>query len=192
MSTSLYSNNGQAVALLGPQVAWSGSTQDDLFESTIGPMITTTAASSSGTYVDGIYQEPELNQTAIDKLISSSRQFFPDIDGIVTQITNYSGQGFYGFGIFSPAPETVTFFYSSQQSLYTFSQYSQIFNLITNRIANSSASTGSTKEVQASVRAMRQPSNEVNFLSLPITALLVLAFICATSISVSCPEPSFS
>ncbi|OBT78091.1 hypothetical protein VF21_02752 [Pseudogymnoascus sp. 05NY08] len=185
--SSLYSYDGEAVALLAPPTAWSGPTQDELFKSAIGPLIAQGASQIMGTYVDGQYIEGRLNDTEIDDLISSSRQLFAGLDGIVTQITNYSGRSYSGFGVYSPTPETATLLYSSQGSTYSLKQYSEIFNLITNRISNSSTSTGTARDITATLRNMRSPSNEVNSLSLPISALIVLAFICATSISAIYP-----
>lgn len=184
LSSSLYPYSGQAVALLAPPTAWSGPTQDELYKSAIGPLIAQGASRVLGTYVDGQYTE--VNDTVIDDLISSSRQLFGGLDDIVTQITNYSGASYSGFGIYSPTPETATFLYSSEGSSGSLNQYSEIFNLITNRIANSSTSAGTARDITANLRNMRLPSNKVNSLSFPISALIILAFICATSISVSC------
>jgi ATP-binding cassette subfamily A (ABC1) protein 3 len=184
--TALYSYSGQAVALLAPPTAWSGSTQDELYKSVIGPLVVQGSSQIQGSYVDGQYQEGRLNDTEINDLISSSRQLFAGLDDIVTQITNYSGHSYSGFGIYSPTPETATLLYLSEGSIYSLKQYSEIFNLITNRISNSSTSAGTARDITASLRNMRSPSNKVNSLSLPISALIILAFICATSISVSC------
>ncbi|KFY06843.1 hypothetical protein V492_07693 [Pseudogymnoascus sp. VKM F-4246] len=186
VSPYLYSYSGEALALLAPQSAWSGPTQDELYKSAVGPLIAEGGLRFLGTYVDG--QFGVVNDTVIDDLISSSRQLFSGLDGIVTQITNYSGQPYSGFGIYAPTPETATLLYSTEGStINRLIQNSEIFNLITNRISNSSTSAGTAREITASLRYMRSPSNKVNSLSLPVTALLVLAFICATSISVIYP-----
>ncbi|KFY73144.1 hypothetical protein V499_06788 [Pseudogymnoascus sp. VKM F-103] len=185
--TALYSYSGQAVALLAPPTAWSGSTQDELYKSVIGPLVVQGSSQIQGSYVDGQYQEGRLNDTEINDLISSSRQLFVGLDDIVTQITNYSGHSYSGFGIYSPTPETATLLYLSEGSIYSLKQYSEIFNLITNRISNSSTSAGTARDITASLRNMRSPSNKVNSLSLPISALIILAFICATSISAIYP-----
>ena len=63
-------------------------------------------------------------------------------------------------------------------------RYATALDLVTNIIANSSQSTGTARRTTTNLFNMRRPENKVNYLSLPITALLILAFICATSISV--------
>jgi ATP-binding cassette, subfamily A (ABC1), member 3 len=181
---SFYSYEGEATGLVGPESAWSGRTQDALYISALGDI---SQGTTYATYVDGIYVPAPVNQTAIDELALSSRQFQPDINGIVTQITNYSGSGYSGFGIFAPTPEAATLFYSSENAIYSASKYSQVFNLITNRITNASTSTGTAREVTTSLRSMRHPTNTVDFRNLPITALIILAFICATSIAAIYP-----
>jgi hypothetical protein len=176
--SSLYAYDGQPQALLAPAAAWSGPTQHELYRSIIGPLLV------HGAY--GSYEDAGVNDTVMNDLVSSSQQFFAGLDDIVTQITNFSGRSYNGFGIYSPTPETATLLYSSQESSYSLDQYSQIFNLITNRISNSSTSGGTARETTVSFRNMRHPTSTPNPLSLPISALIILAFICATSISVSC------
>lgn len=173
--TSLQSY-GVPQALLAPAAAWSGPTQHELYKSIIGPLL------AHGAYYG---QEGGVNDTVMEDLVSSSQQLFAGLDDIVTQITNFSGTFYRGFGIYSPTPETATLLYSSQEYSYSLNQYSQIFNLITNRISNSSTSGGTARETTVSFRNMRYPTSTVNSLSLPISALIILAFICATSISVS-------
>ncbi|KFX91055.1 hypothetical protein V490_06103 [Pseudogymnoascus sp. VKM F-3557] len=177
--SSLYAYDDQPQALLAPAAAWSGPTQHELYKSIIGPLLV------HGAY--GPYEDAGVNDTVMNDLVSSSQQFFAGLDDIVTQITNFSGRSYNGFGIYSPTPETATLLYSSQESSYSLDQYSQIFNLITNRISNSSTSGGTARETAVSFRSMRYPRSTPNPLSLPISALIILAFICATSISVIYP-----
>jgi hypothetical protein len=119
--------------------------------------------------------------------LKSSIEYFPDLKAIETQITNYSGQSYDGVAIWSPASEPATLLYSSLENIDRLERYTAALDIVTNRIANSSRSTGTARQVYTSLQNLRHPVNEVSYLSLPITALLILAFICATSISVSLP-----
>lgn len=173
--SSIYASTGEPSGILGPPSAWSGTVQEALYLDAISPLITSYS-----------YSRTSDNTTIANKTLRG-REFVNDINALVTQITNYSGTGYEGFGIFSPTPETATLFYSGYNSIYTMGEYANTFNLITNRVANSTTTTGTAREVTTSLRSMRHITNTVDFRSMPIAVLITLAFICAASIAVIYP-----
>jgi len=173
--STIYASTSQPSGILGPPSAWSGPIQEGLYLDVISPLISTYS-----------YYGNDENITIANKTLGG-REFVNNVNAMVTQITNYSGYGYQGFGIFSPTPETATLFYSGYNSIYTMGEYASTFNLITNRIANSTTTTGTAREVTTSLRSMRHITNRVDFRSMPIAILITLAFICAASIAVIYP-----
>jgi ABC-type multidrug transport system ATPase subunit len=158
-------------AFIGPQSAFSGTVQDDLYLFKIPSMF-------QGSMVNISWQDSEA---------LSTRVFVNDTSDLVFGITNYSGSGYYGFGIWSPTPETATLYYNDYDDNFQRGKAMMALSLITNRIANATTTTGTARKVFAAVRSLRHPGSNVSVFSLPIAILLVLAFIAASSIAVIYP-----
>ncbi|KAH9219755.1 putative ABC transporter A family member 4 [Leptodontidium sp. 2 PMI_412] len=87
--------------------------------------------------------------------------------------------GYRSFGVYAPAPETATFFYSTYKGSWQVGTQMIGFSLLTNRISNTTVTNGAAKISTADVRVMRHPANKVDVLSMPIAVLITLAFISA-------------
>jgi len=171
--STLSSYGGLPIALFGPTSAFSGPVQDDLYISEIGPHIYTYDSESMSS---GFNSSP--NNTL------STRQLVNDTISLIAGITNRTNS-FYGFGIYAPTPETATLFHDS--SIYTANQNMLAFSLITNRLANETTTTGTARKVYANMRTFRSIESRVDFRSMPIAILVVLAFVAAASIAVIYP-----
>jgi hypothetical protein len=173
-SSSFYTYDGQKACVLGPSAQFSGAIQEQIYVSEIGPQISYGYNYDTGeTITNATY-----NQTL------DTRRLVNDTDSIIATITNHTS-GFYGFGIFAPTPETAILFHDSND--YSASDYMLAFSLITNRIANASTPSGTAKISSANIRSFRVIESDVNFLSMPISILIVLSFVAAASIAVIYP-----
>jgi ATP-binding cassette, subfamily A (ABC1), member 3 len=172
----VYPSDGNAPsAFIGPESAFSGVVQDDIYLFEVAPMF---QSFSSSAPVNTSWQASEA---------LSTRAFVNDTSSLVLGITNYSGSLYTGFGIWSTTPETATLYYNAYQGDIMEGKVMVTFSLITNRIANSTTTTGTARKVSAEVRRMRHAQSNVSGFSLPISVLLVLAFIAASSIAVIYP-----
>ena len=169
------SSPNSTVALLGPPSAFTGAIQDDLYVNEIGPLI------SSGR--DPSTFDPLFNNSFNQTL--STRVFLNDTSQITGFITNSSNtDGFYGFGIWAPSPDSTILFHDSEA--YNAQVYMSAFSYITNRLANNTQ-TGTARVCSASLRTFTQISDNVSFWNMPIAIILVLAFLAAASIAVIYP-----
>jgi ATP-binding cassette subfamily A (ABC1) protein 3 len=168
-------------AYIGPASEFSGTVQDDLYAGSVGSLFRNTY----GSYDDnGNYIPPVQNSSYSADEALSTRRIVNDTAAVITGITN-STASFSGFAIFAPTPETAVLFHRTAD--YDAAIDMRAFNLITNRIRNSSTTTGTAKVSFGTIRTMRHIENNVNFLSLPITVLIVLGFVTAASIAVIYP-----
>lgn len=170
-----YDNNyfswspGSPVAVLGPQSAFTGPVQDDLFLMELEPFI-----SGSGSGADQPADKP-----------LSTRRLVDNTGGIVDAITN-STNGFSGLGIWAPKDDDPTvLFHDSDRSKAEFYMFGM--SLITNRLANATTTTGTAKVSSANIRTFTQPKQTDNFFAMPVSILLVLGFVAAASIAVIYP-----
>lgn len=161
-------------AILGPQAAFTGAVQDDIYLVNI-PVIFHVS------YPD------TANTTWQNSEALSTRGFTNSTDDMIFQITNASEYGYSGFGIFAPTPETATLYYSDYNEVSNHGKAMMGLNLITNRIANATTTTGQARKVSTELRTMRTAPSKVSLFALPITVLLCLAFIVASSIAVIYP-----
>ncbi|KAE8454159.1 hypothetical protein EG329_005084 [Mollisiaceae sp. DMI_Dod_QoI] len=172
----LYTYDGQPTAFIGPQSAFSGPVQDSLY-----------GLSLTNVEIDD-YPSPPCNNTACSVAQAlTTRQLVNDTAGMVFGITNSSEYGYNGFGIFAPTPESATLFYSTQNYDSTIGVGMTALSLITNRISNSTTTSGTARISSATLRTMVHAENNVSVLSLPISILIALAFIASTSIAVIYP-----
>ncbi len=153
--------NSYVTALLGPESAFTGAVQDDLYVFTSGQ---------------------------VDEALST-RAFVKNTDVMFSQITNFSGyeNGYVGFGVFAPSPQTATLYYNDYSDIQSGGLAILGLNLITNRIANDTATSGQARKVSTEIRTMRTALSNVSFFSMPITILICLSFIVAASIAVIYP-----
>lgn len=168
-SIGFSSYSGEPIALLGPQSAFKGPVQDELYVKGIGPYIYTSSRDPTAT-------------SAVEETLDS-RKFLDNSAGIVSTITD--GSSFSGFGIWSPTPDNAVLFYDTPG--YTSENYVHAFSLITNRLANSTTTTGTARLSSANIRSFAKVESVGNYMSLPISILLVLGFIASTSIAVVYP-----
>ncbi|KAK2754389.1 hypothetical protein FQN54_007033 [Arachnomyces sp. PD_36] len=165
---------GESVALLSPRSAFEGDAQDDLY------------TKSMRTHVD-FYDSGYGSGSSSDETsggLLDSRTFVDDTDDIIAQIKNTTSS-FYGFGIWSPTPDSAVFFYDTPQ--YNAENYMSAFSYLTNRLADATKLEGTVRTSSANIRVFTYPESTVNFLNLPISLLLVLGFVAAASIAVVYP-----
>jgi hypothetical protein len=166
----------QPSAIIGPKSAFTGAVQDDLYVFNI-PVIF----------------QPEGDQSTnaswqVDEALST-RAFVNSTDDMVFQITNFSGlgNGYQGFGVFAPTPQTATLYYNDYTYMSSEGMAMLGLNLITNRIANVTATSGQARKVSTELRTMRTAPSHVSFFSMPIAILICLSFSVAASIAVIYP-----
>ena len=169
---TIYAYGNEPSAFVGPQSAFSGPAQDELYLTGIAPIVQ-----------EGYGTNP--NSSSIDQFALSTRAFVNTTNDMILGITNSSGGGYYGFGIFAPTPDSAILYHNSYS--YEAGVGSTAFSLITNRIGNSTTTTGTARITSMTIRTMRNISSNVNALSMPICILLTLAFIAAASIAVIYP-----
>lgn len=158
-------------AFIGPQSAFTGAVQDDLYTLNI-PYIFQAQGENSSWQISEAF---------------SSRVFVNSTDDMIFQIMNTSGYGFEGFGVFAPTPQTATLYYNDYNEVSDDGMAMLGLSLITNRIANATTTTGHARKVIAELRTMRTAQSNVSFFALPISILLCLAFIVSCSIAVIYP-----
>ena len=165
-------------AYIGPESVFLGAVQDDLYVGSLATLF----QQQSANYGEGPL--PSNSSYSADTALTT-RRFVNDTNAMIAAITNTSGGYFQGFGILAPTPETAVLFHDTYT--YTAGIHMEAFSFITNWIRNSSTTTGIARTSSVTMRAMRHAKNNVNFLSLPITFLIVLAFVTASSIAVIYP-----
>jgi ATP-binding cassette subfamily A (ABC1) protein 3 len=174
----IYIYGGSPSAYLGPESTWRGSVQDEIYVDHIASLFHDYSTGGSSYSQNRTWQASQALKT---------RVFLNDTNSFITLITNASGSGYQGFGIYSPTPETATLFYSSYSTAYSMAKSMAAFSVITDRISNATSAPGSARSTSATLRVMRHAENKTNFLGVPITILLVLCFIAASSIAVIYP-----
>lgn len=175
----LYSYENAHSVFFGPEDSFSGAVQDELY--------TTAVENAVGTYSYYSYGDPSANETLEEQALAL-RWLVNSTDDMVFQITNASGVDLEGFGIWAPTPDHAILYYTTYSSPSAVGLSMIGFDLITNRIINATAPTGTTgRHVSTSVRTFSTPANKVNFLAMPISILISLAFIASASIAVIYP-----
>ncbi|KAN0095683.1 P-loop containing nucleoside triphosphate hydrolase protein [Hyaloscypha variabilis] len=166
--------NPQPSTIIGPESAFTGAVQDDLYLFNIPSIFIADYSDTTNTS----WQDSEA---------LSTRVFVNSTDDMIIQITNYSGTGYQGFGVFAPTPETATLYYNDYDQISQYGMNMLGLTLITNRIANATTSTGLARKVSAEIRTMRTAPSNVSFFTMPIAILICLSFIVASSIAVIYP-----
>jgi ATP-binding cassette, subfamily A (ABC1), member 3 len=161
-------------AIIGPESAFTGAVQDDLYLFNIPSLFRSIEFGPT----NASYQ----NSVAL-----STRVLVNSTDDMLWQINNSSGSGYYGFGVFAPTPQTAILFYNAGDFIQNTGMSLLGLNLITNRIANATTTTGQARKVSVELRTMRTTPSSVSLFALPITVLICLAFIVAASIAVIYP-----
>jgi ATP-binding cassette subfamily A (ABC1) protein 3 len=176
IQSTIFVENGSYSAIVGPFSEFSGPAQDALYLSSISNLI-------GDDFQDDFGLDP-LNATALAELTFGTRLFVNDTNAMISAITNTTAE-FDGFGIFAPTPETATLFYSTNS--FDASIYLEAFSLITNRIGNSTTTNGIARQSSVELRYMIHAEVKTSFLALPISLLITLAFITASSVAVIYP-----
>jgi ATP-binding cassette subfamily A (ABC1) protein 3 len=166
--------NPQPSTIIGPESAFAGAVQDDLYLFNIPSIFIADYSDTT-------------NASWQDSEALSTRVFVNSTDDMIIQITNYSGTGYQGFGVFVPTPETATLYYNDYDQISQYGMNMLGLTLITNRIANATTSTGLARKVSAEIRTMRTAPSNVSFFTMPIAILICLSFIVASSIAVIYP-----
>lgn len=166
--------NIQPSTIIGPASAFTGAVQDDIYLFNIPSII----MGDYNTSPNSSWQDSEAISTRL--LVNST-------DQMVSQITNYSGTGYQGFGVFAQSPDTATLYYNDYNDISQYGMSMLGLTLITNRIANATTTTELARKVSAEIRTMRTTPSNVSFFTMPIAILLCLAFIVASSIAVIYP-----
>jgi len=166
--------NPQPSTIIGPESAFTGAVQDDLYLFNIPSIFIADYSDTT-------------NASWQDSEALSTRVFVNSTDDMIIQITNYSGTGYQGFGVFTPTPETATLYYNDYDQISQYGMNMLGLTLITNRIANATTSTGLARKVSAEIRTMRTAPSNVSFFTMPIAILICLSFIVASSIAVIYP-----
>ncbi|PMD40375.1 P-loop containing nucleoside triphosphate hydrolase protein [Hyaloscypha variabilis F] len=166
--------NPQPSTIIGPESAFTGAVQDDLYLFNIPSIFIADYSDTT-------------NASWQDSEALSTRVFVNSTDDMIIQITNYSGTGYQGFGVFAPTPETATLYYNDYDQISQYGMNMLGLTLVTNRIANATTSTGLARKVSAEIRTMRTAPSNVSFFTMPIAILICLSFIVASSIAVIYP-----
>ncbi|KAF4631693.1 hypothetical protein G7Y89_g6438 [Cudoniella acicularis] len=172
---NIISHDNFPSTLLGPTSQFSNAAQNAIYASSIGPFFETYSYKSTST-----------NTSLIDSILNT-RAFVDTSDQITAQIANLSHSSSLNWAIFSPTPETSVFYYDAEEEPFVVSQDLIGFDLLTNRIANATTTTGTAKNTVTSLRLMRSAVSTDKMYSLPISALVVLGFIAAASVAVIYP-----
>lgn len=166
-------------ALLGPSSQWDSAAENETYTSIVSRLFRNSGSSSA---TNSSWQIMEA---------LSSRALVNSTDELVMQLENYSGSSQTSvtvpYTIFAPTDENATMFFETSEEESTLGRNMICLSLITNRIANSTATSGTAKLVIPSLGAMRSAENKVDTHNLPVDALIVLAFIAAASIAVIYP-----
>jgi len=172
---SFASEEQQPSAIIGPESSWTGAVQDDLYVFNIPDFQPGWDQSTNASW-------------QVDEALST-RAFVNSTDEMIFQITNFSGSGdsYQGFGVFAPTPQTATLYYNDYGEISSEGMAMLGLSLITNRIANDTATSGQARKVSTELRTMRTAPSNVSFFSMPITILICLSFIVAASIAVIYP-----
>lgn len=177
-TSDFYSYEGVPVALLGPKSAFTSPSQEQLFVEMLEPYLSIYQINRSSEYPYASNVVADTNSTL------STRSLLGSSDAIISQITNHTNS-FDGFGIWAPSGSETIFYHHS--SAYKAQTYIHAFSYLTNRIANTSTTTGTAKISTANIRTFTHVNSTVGYLSMPVTVLLILAFITAASIAVIYP-----
>ncbi|EPE27975.1 P-loop containing nucleoside triphosphate hydrolase [Glarea lozoyensis ATCC 20868] len=178
-------------ALLGPPSEFQGAVQEDLYISDIG-YFTYISTNNYGTSGPDPSTETAANATSARNNTLSTRAFVSSEDEMVARLASYSTSmsDYYkapSVAIFAPTPDSSVFYYNTEQYSTSLDKVVIGFDYLTNRIANSTTTTGQAKQIVTSIRTMRHATNNSNFFGLPIGVLLVIAFIGCVSTSVIYP-----
>lgn len=179
LTTFIGGSGSTPSAFIGPKDAFKGAVQDELYLFKIPSTLFKVS--------DDVTFSPIANVTLQDDLAFSSRVFVNSTSDMIFHITNSSGEGYFGFGIWSPTPEAPILYYNVENDIYADSNLVMALNLITNRIANATTKTGTARLVDTQIRTMRHADSIEPRLALPISILLCLAFVAAASIAVIYP-----
>ncbi|CAG8951276.1 hypothetical protein HYFRA_00008025 [Hymenoscyphus fraxineus] len=176
-SPSLYNTRDSPVALLGPAAQFSGDVQNELYVNGIN-----TFASSSYTN-----SSPSSSSQLGNRVLVNSSEALAARLSAKASSSSYRSSSNIPVPIWAPTPQTAVFFYDTAEDMSGLSANIIGFNYLTYRIANATNPPGGAKMVVTYLRTMRTPANVVNGFAMPLSALIVIAFIACTSISVIYP-----
>ncbi|TVY21042.1 ABC transporter A family member 2 [Lachnellula arida] len=174
-SSSGYQSPNTPEAILGPTSEWNNTAQDELYASTVSRYFSNSVSTS---LTNSTWQTTEALTT---------RAFVNTADDMMALIRNSTRQSTVPFTIFAPSDDSAVMFYETFEYEEGIGEKMIGFSIITNRIANSTAKTGNSKQMIPSIRSMRHAENNVDFRSMPIDVLIALSFIAAASTAVIYP-----
>lgn len=153
-------------SVAGPPAAFDGEVQNTIYVENMGQYF-----SSFELEREGVTGE----QKALATRGSAS-----SLTDMVTIIKDNHGEP--AFGVFAADSADITLVHRMSP------EYSMAgMNIITNRLANSSAQTGTARQVKTSYRKFRHVKFDPDSLSIPLLVFVTLGLICSTSVSIMYP-----
>ncbi|KAK6598059.1 ABC transporter [Botrytis cinerea] len=153
-------------SVAGPPAAFDGEVQNTIYVENMGQ-----------------YFSPfELEREGItgEQKALATRGSASSLTDMVTIIKDNHGEP--AFGVFAADSADITLVHRMSP------EYSMAgMNIIANRLANSSAQTGTARQIKTSFRKFRRVKFEPDSLSIPLLVFVTLGLICSTSVSIMYP-----
>lgn len=152
-------------AVVGPAASFEGATQDEIYTSQVQDIFST-------------FNVGDFESKAVKAL--ATRQTAESIADMITILKGDGGQP--AFGIFAPAAGDITILHHMSSNLGV-----AAMSIITNRLANISATTGTARKISTSYREMRHVETDGNPMGILMLVFIAIGFVCSTSISIIYP-----
>lgn len=152
-------------AVVGPAASFKGVTQDGIYTAQVHDLFST-------------FSLGDFKSIAAKAL--ATRSTAESISDMITMLKGDGGQP--AFGIFAPAAGDITIIHHMSSNLGV-----AAMSIVTNRLANSSATTGTARKISTTYREMRHVEIDGNPIGILLLVFMVVAFVCSTSISIMYP-----
>ncbi|KAG9244653.1 hypothetical protein BJ878DRAFT_58346 [Calycina marina] len=113
------------------------------------------------------------------------RRVVTDLSSITATISNFSDSFFHGIAFYAPSTEETVIFYKAVYEDAEETMMAMCF--VTERLANVSTTTATFRKPTVALHTFRHIESNVSFFALPITLLISLASIAASSIAIIYP-----
>ncbi|THV46424.1 hypothetical protein BGAL_0387g00030 [Botrytis galanthina] len=153
-------------SIAGPPTAFDGEAQNTIYVENMGQYFGLVSLEREGVTGEQKALATRGNASSLTEMISI--------------IKDHHGEP--AFGVFAADSADITLVHRM------YPEFSMAgMNIITNRLANSSAQTGTARKVKTTFRKFRHVKFEPDPLSIPILVFITLGFICSTSVSIMYP-----
>lgn len=153
-------------SIAGPPTAFDGEAQNTIYVENMGQYFGLVSLEREGVTGEQKALATRGNASSLTEMISI--------------IKDHHGEP--AFGVFAADSADITLVHRM------YPEFSMAgMNIITNRLANSSAQTGTARKVKTTYRKFRHVKFEPDPLSIPILVFITLGFICSTSVSIMYP-----